>query len=151
MFDPRKEVPSLDFCKRLKELRFPQSSGGWYWVEVRGNYRLCFNDVCKENGLNLFYDPYQLYIWRYLNDVIKAPTVGELGERLPDFIEELGDLKCIFYKDEIGIEYGKWVKCGDYEITACKYANTEANARAKMLIWLIENKYVSFEGEDKNK
>jgi len=33
MFDIKKEVPSLELCKKLKELGFPQGGGGWYWIQ----------------------------------------------------------------------------------------------------------------------
>ncbi|MCD6384449.1 hypothetical protein J7M23_01605 [Candidatus Sumerlaeota bacterium] len=38
MFNPEKEVPSLELCKQLKEFGFPQEGGGWYWKE--GKYEL---------------------------------------------------------------------------------------------------------------
>ncbi len=30
-FDVTNEVPSIKVCKKLKELGYPQDSGGWYW------------------------------------------------------------------------------------------------------------------------
>ena len=33
MFGLAKEVPSLELCKRLKELGYPQENGEWYWVK----------------------------------------------------------------------------------------------------------------------
>ena len=33
MFDLTKEVPSLELCKRLKEVGYPQDGGGWYWIK----------------------------------------------------------------------------------------------------------------------
>jgi len=123
MFDPRKEVPSLELCKRLKELGFPQDSGGWYWVKFadRDRWRVMYDGIID---------------YEQVEEVIKAPTIRELGEWLPDefvsgrIIEEYAcfDIKELESKDPFDIE-----------------ADTEADARAKMLIWLVENKYVNFE------
>jgi|GEM_PF-4671310 len=33
MFDPTKEVPSLELCEKLKEAGFPQDGTGWYWIK----------------------------------------------------------------------------------------------------------------------
>ena len=28
------EVPTLDLCKKMKELGYPQNKRGWRWVEI---------------------------------------------------------------------------------------------------------------------
>jgi len=140
MFDVEKEVPSLELCKRLKELGFPQDDGGgWYWVEPIKyfyNKRIVFWNEKFER----YYKENKDYIIR-----IKAPTCRELGEWLPTANEK----QCFYtYKNSDGWtiwedENGLYDKEGNY-ITA----DTEPNARAKMLIWLRENGYVKFEKEE---
>lgn len=61
-----------------------------------------------------------------------AYTVGELGEMLPH--------TCYSNKDDLGV-----CDCyfrGYFRVPLSVSANTEADARALMLIWLIENKHV---------
>lgn len=73
MINVEKEVPSLELCKKLKELGFPQEGGGWYWVKDTNSSspRLTFmNELLQEMS------PFV--------EEIKAPTCRELGEWLPD-------------------------------------------------------------------
>jgi len=66
-FKPELEVPSLELCKKLKELGYPQEGGGWYWDETV-NYR------------------WELYLYGDTpvhiksQSVIKAPTCREILE-----------------------------------------------------------------------
>jgi len=121
MFDIKKEVPSLELCKKLKELGFPQDGGGWYY------YRYYYD--------NEFYIGLKEEIaWEENPEYYYAPTVRELGEWLPEEYEEF----------KLGEKF--WVKDKrDYKYLVCD--RKEVNARAKMLIWLIENGYVSFKKE----
>ena len=72
-----------------------------------------------------------------------APTVAELGEWLPQHIskhpQRCYTLLIKRIKDSWRIVY---YNTGDEKIA---FLDTEANARAKMLIWLIENGYVNME------
>jgi len=80
-FNPTDEVPSLELCKRLREQGYPQDGGGWYWLIMR-------TEEGKElASLHLFETrPVPLAY----QDYIKAPTLREIGERLPDKIEANG-------------------------------------------------------------
>jgi len=71
MFDPQKEVPSLEFCKRLKRFGYPQDSGGFYWT-VAG-------DSCK-----LEYVKDISFAREVRQDLTfyKAPTIGEMLDYL---------------------------------------------------------------------
>jgi len=44
MFDPKAEVPSLELCQRLKELGYPQTTGGWYWIKDEGEWIIVFSE-----------------------------------------------------------------------------------------------------------
>ena len=78
MFDPEKEVPSLELCKRLKKLGYPQDGGGWYWYET-------------EKKIYMLWDTKE-YNWEIHNKYapIKAPTI-------PEMMELLGGLKSTPY------------------------------------------------------
>lgn len=130
-FDPRKEVPLPELCIRLKELGYPQDGEGWSgWYWKGDNLILLWGDKFDFTGL------------------VKAPTVRELGEWLPDVIivgtsPNIVGYYLYFAKNRWRYwyvnKYGEWLNTKFIE------ADTEANARAKMLIWLVENGYVKFE------
>ena len=129
MFDPKKEVPSLELCKRLKELGYPQDGGGWYWdLRAEGFEKVRFFERTPKKEI--------IKAGFYL----KAPTVVEMGEWLPE------------NWNIVSIRYGN----GHYGISSHELkselmweADTEANARAKLLIWLVENGHMGFEKEEK--
>jgi hypothetical protein len=66
------------------------------------------------------------------NPFIPAYTVAELGEMLPDFVVSYHSVY-------------RWIcECRELEVGIARdfMDKTEADARALMLIWLIENKHV---------
>ena len=121
MFEKRLGVPDFEYCKKLKELGYPQDGGDWYWIKLItwGKPRLIYpgDDFDELVGLS------------EKEFFVKAPTVGELGKLLPDFVEFKLNGK-FWIKDKENYRY-------------LVNDRNEANARAKMLIWLIENDYVS--------
>jgi len=153
MFDVEKEVPSLELCKRLKELGFPQNRSWIIWVkekdlpECQG---LC--EILGENGEYIL-----TFGWLIPENIeyIKAPTCRELGEWLPDHLILDKRKPCsvlifrkFWYKESPQNPKERLVWCiyYDYEIKFRSIADTEPNARAKMLIWLVENGYINFKG-----
>ena len=106
-------VVSLEIAKEMKELGFHQESL-FYWVELISKdgiqTRLIYQDgMCKK------YAETQVEYSAY--------TSGELGEMLPDDI--------VYYKEENnGMDFVAKHK------TVTVWNDTEANARAKMLIHL---------------
>jgi len=125
-----REVPSLELCKRLKELGYPQSEG-WYWEVYRSGKKLLVY-YSEFRGISKYHPG------THPEKIIKAPTVRELGEWLPsdyrlDFLKFTNEFQISFIAKNGHI-------CRD---------TTEANVRAKMLIWLLENGYVKFP-EEKN-
>jgi len=132
MFKPELEVPSLELCKKLKSLEYPQNGGGWYWsVDNQGRVFLSFFQ--KMTNEDIEHDEKINFLKR-----IKAPTVRELGEFFPSEVTCFRDFKrgflCEYENKQENIVQSFW-------------EDTEANARAKMLIWLVENGYVRFENE----
>ena len=143
-----KEVASLELSKKLKELGFPQKEPGWFWYAniTNANYRLIFLEEFNEK------------IDKDMEDYIKAYTNSELGEWLPpllkikDFIFFL-----VITKEFVGGEYEWRIYYAFDEIYSSTILNnsshwdlTEANARAKTVIWLREKGYITFNQEDKN-
>ena len=119
MIPLEKQVTSLEPSKRLKELGVKQDSL-WHWnIYITSKPYLSggkqFEDELATDGT-------------YIQYSVSAFTVAELGEMLPDGYHS-SRMDDVWY-------------CEDVHVTK---AETEANARAKMLTWLIENKLVEVE------
>ena len=124
------QVCSLKLAQKLKKLGMKQKSL-FYWIKFLGN------DECV-----WYYSPAYL---DHQNDkeTISAFTVAELGEMLP---VKAQDVYHEILTTKEGSEYG-WT-CAIHNVVSGKYykkfvANTEADARAKMLIYLLENGLVT--------
>jgi hypothetical protein len=110
---------SLELAKRLKELGVKQASAFmWSYYPHVDKYDLEFRPG-EQGAIN-----------------VSAFTVAELGEKLPSNIEfrffvgkPTGELHHISYNAETHIPRF--------------YGDTEANARAKMLVYLLENNLIS--------
>lgn len=129
------QVVSLELAKQLKNLGIQQKSIFAWYQNLDGSI---FCEYCQyqtsQDNQSTYHDGYA----KLPIKICIAPTVAELGEMLPARIKT---------------DYGSW----NYLHTA-KFANTkswliayyndeikehtEAGARAKMLIYLIENKLV---------
>ena len=135
-----KQVSSLELSKQLKELGVKQESL-FYWQY--------FHDTDDDGRMS----EYKLYnidnLYSGKDDGYSAFTVAELGEMLPKFIwyknlkeddkknyhlyiKKLVDCWLINY---LWNENGRFISLGKEQVS-----KTEADARAKMLIYLIENK-----------
>lgn len=143
MFDPTKEVPSLELCKKLRGLGYPQDGGGWYWIRRVGHcyWELALMDSDKKGENLRTWHKSGKYEWMpigYTEERIKAPTCRELGEWFP----QKWNIVSIQYSN------GYW-GISSHEVKRWRIweADTEPNARAKMLIWLREKGYVDFDKE----
>lgn len=117
-----KQVTSLEISKRLKELGVKQESF-FHWCGLK-NYNIQYGD------------------FSYMGDVISAFTVAELGEML---LPEVDSGKTNEGSPAY-VKGGKWISClmhkSGERISHRVYGETEADARGKMLIYLIENKLI---------
>jgi hypothetical protein len=128
------QVCSLDLARRLKELGVKQESYFW-WIEIlskldsepTGQFEIWDRTMISE-----FETGHQNC------HVASAFTVAELGEMLPAEVEE----KKIFYWKRIWGSKTDWY-AGVLNEVAWVEAETEADARAKMLIYLLENKLIT--------
>lgn len=111
------QLVNLELSKKLKELGVKQESL-WYWGKE------------DDNSWGLIQIDEDDKISEYYNEYISAFTVAELGEMLP---RGYRSGRAILKEKEYYICYGK---------AGTLSADTEANARAKMRIYLIENKKI---------
>jgi hypothetical protein len=134
------QVANKELSLRLKELGYPQE-GLFTWVKVdspSGNH---------EKVIWGFKVPTYVLEKKYnVNVVCTAPTVAGLGEWLPKSIgfESLQITKGFGEADWL-VGYGDHINFNGIKI---EHGETEADVRAEMLIWLVENNYVSFEGRE---
>jgi hypothetical protein len=121
------QVCSLDLAKRLKELGVKQGSL-FYWVNMKRNGWEIRTPLGARKGI-------EFALSRISG--ISAFTVAELGEMLPknsgngEYISRWNSNK-------------RW-ECYMRNRPGCgfeQYADTEADARAQMLIYLLENKLI---------
>jgi len=126
------QVCSLELAIKLKSLGVEQSSL-WYWV--KDSWLKEFKLIYTKSGDIL---PITIYDEEY-----SAFTVAELGGGLPKAIDVRDITKlCGLYELEITKDWtGNWFvryATRDYLYWQCA-GSTEANARALMRIYLIEN------------
>lgn len=120
------QVCSLELAKCLKELGVKQESA-FYWkqFEIGGEFDWTLTD---KNSLNA---------WNNQYGTISAFTVAELGEMLPEGFRSgklSGKFLCMVSNDKGYLE--STVRLKEFDI------KTEADARAKMLIHLLETKVI---------
>ena len=137
------QVCSLELAKKLKELGIQQHSAFW-WEQDKVAGR---NEWSKEwkclfnNGSKPYSDSH----------VISAFTVAELGEMLPEcFLWQTVTqvaLTCAKYSGGWHVRYASTRFQGKREIDHFEDGKTEADARAKMLIYLLENNLLTPKGE----
>lgn len=130
------QVCSLDSAKRLKELGVKQESLWWWCLPpmniktellFRGIYHMYSPAEGTSFKKSTFGDDTNWY---------SAFTIAELGEMLPKVY--------ITWRDTlVGDE---WWLCDDRtkgSTDTYQYAKTEADVRAKMLVYLLENKLIT--------
>ena len=148
-----KQVCSLELAQKLKELGVVQESYfQWYLInDADGEYPTVLKRSTKRNRATCA-------------DYCPAYTVAELGEMLPKQMDNHYKVKqmypfqkgsqvhltCYFNErsNECGVNYNGRMNLPNDELDQEQYwygelANTEADARAKMLIYLLENKLIT--------
>ena len=108
------QVCSLELSKKLKELGFKQESL-WYWINMPEGIQ-CDEGCSYTPGWKI------TRVGTLSFETASAYTVAELGEMLPKI-----------YKS---FKHGNKWTCNAYMHIPAKNGRTEANARAKMLIYL---------------
>ena len=112
------QVPTLELCKKLKELGYPQNQDLFVWSEVGKIPQI----LMRSTGIAEFGEV-----------LCVAPTVAELGEWLAKFF--------LWYRSQPVIMKEGWKH---HEQKLKLIPIDEANIRAGALIWLVENDYIDF-------
>ena len=129
---------SLELAKLLQELGVKQDSLFAWYQSCGGVYCEYRVHQASRDAQSTYHDGYvELPV-----EICAAFTVAELGEMLPARIKT--DYGCWTYLHITKLENTKeWVIDYNYLLDIAEIReNTEADARAKMLIHLIENKLV---------
>lgn len=129
MLPLEKQVCSLDLSIKLKKLGLVQESY-FYWSEKHLAGSAEFEIVHSARG------------WQA---TFSAFTVAELGEILPEKCQEIDRIDMNLRVEKIDNEYKITYEANYYNILDTEEEISdinEANARAKMLIYLIENNLV---------
>lgn len=120
------QVTSLEISKRLKELGVKQESY-FQWYELYGDNNWTLAPLNKSG-----------------NNTVSAFTVAELGEMLPDYVatDHLYSLQqtrnwTVVAERKLRYHISYWFL--GKEILHSIDDDSEANARGKMLIYLLEN------------
>lgn len=120
----QQQVCSLELAQKLKELGVKQESlFYWYYVKNLQSWEIfsIHEDVLRDK------------------DDISAFTVAELGEMLPGPLTYKGYNTCLIKSFKIDDTFVSAIYNLDGEHMLWIEADTEADARAKMLIYLLEN------------
>lgn len=153
------QIVSLKFAKQLMKLGVKQESLFWWHECQRPEDGHIWSYAC---------DYYRIDTDRAFEDVFAAYTVAELGEVLPRYVERydtdvvqstpIGTWELVTFPEHNGLHRGFHVrylykmraitKCEQIATAPQPYdiaftEKTEANARAKMLIYLIENNLIT--------
>lgn len=132
-----KQVCSLELSKKLKELGVKQESYFWWIPSTNPVHPETYLDTLKE------YESFEEI------QAVSAFTVAELGDMLPQTIKKDEDIYYISpsangsglkYMDYTKYENGVGIFLRAYPLVG---ADTEADARAKMLIYLLENNLIT--------
>jgi hypothetical protein len=143
------QVCSLEYAKRLKELGFPQDSL-FYWVRWKLSWQVRDLSPKMNKDIEKLLKPKFKDIEKTSpEEFVSAYTVAELGELLPNPLDlsTKKEIKHLFFGSE---HVGGYWECGSEKMLDYTFeAKTEADARAKMLIWLAENGYIKPSSEEK--
>jgi len=136
----QQQVTNLELSKRMKELGFKQESL-FYWIKTYDRFEKpilnhnLMRDMSIRGDLILNETP-------QTDHTYPAYTVAELGEMLPSKVHDQ------YHEIEHKFECGCWktaianVVTGKWNLSETFIGETEADARAKMLIYLKENNLI---------
>lgn len=130
------QVCSLEYARKLKELGVKQESL-FAWKRIP--------DEAGEDGWSVWYVDKQS--WSLCDDCtcLSAFSVAELGQMLPIQVDHESSIIMLYERtrsDGWQIDYFN-LSAIEFHITMTD--NLQSNARAKMLIYLLENNFVTAE------
>lgn len=134
------QVTSQEISQRLKELGVRQEYQKGDWCYEASGERLLLIIRTREDNVDVVF-PFAEYpndeTLAMKHSLVKAFTVGELGEMYGDVSQKLPHGREIYLSAKYD---GKW-RTGVSPKTVFE-ADTEANARGLMLMYLLENKLI---------
>jgi hypothetical protein len=122
-----KQVVSLELAKKLKELGVTQRSL-FYWSRYG-------RDTIPEDDYDVYFQSVVFKIGTKEIEYFSAFTVAELGEMLPRGYMSFHNSLNKWYCEDLDTFIQPHYKAEEYD--------TEADARAKMLIYLLENNLIT--------
>lgn len=119
------QVTSLELSKKMKELGAPQESLFYWTGYYNGNSDIDFGRPKDSNKYNIY----------------SAYTVAELGEMLPNKINQPDTRWVYFLKSDVSDFSAGYadVRDNSLDILCFEHADTEADARGAMWVYLKEN------------
>jgi hypothetical protein len=142
------QVCSLELSKRLKELGVKQESLFYYqnqpFNDGTNDIAIVIKEIISTNNGNSITNTYS--VDEFDEPIYSAFTVAELGEMLTDnFATWLDNEKLyrnyFFHEIKVNDEYLIEYRINDKpSLSPCTKDKKEADARGKMLIYLLENK-----------
>lgn len=148
------QVVSIELAKKLKDLGVKQDSFFYYIPTVMGYEITTYIDLVDHDDSKNYY--LAMLMINVPEKVFSAFTVAELGELLPKELPSKDkchayELNCkweLHYSDDKmwHITYKSFDN--DIAMDFIIYDKSEANARARMLIYLIENKLMDISNEN---
>ncbi len=144
-------VVNLAFSKRLKELGVKQESE-FYWVKVKedGEYFIARKgNIAYHHATHKVYEMYSAFLSSEIGEILPSEIVWEIGkEERQNFVIPrprvlLLPLNVRRYPHFWMISYSDTSTNPEFRVFGHEeYAETEADARAKMLIYLIKNSII---------
>jgi hypothetical protein len=131
------QVTSLELSRKLESLGVKQESLFYWWISNKEEHK---NHINFQPAIH-YERPIPMKDKNWDWSIVSAFTVAELGEMLPERIAPKTGVTRQFAFRRGGF---KWVsyELQDGYIVHKEFAETEADARAAMLIWLVENGYL---------
>ena len=128
------QVVSLELAQKLKELGVKQESVFCWEDDLDAEYLITRAEANREGK-------------EWSESCPSAYTVTELGEMLPEEYPGHSNSQLCIFKMWNGERKVKWlVRYQNYELETVLHteeSDTEADARAKMLVYLLENKLIT--------
>jgi len=138
-----KQVCNLELAKQLKKLGVKQKS--LFWWQIDWNHIVVSTDF--EGHMPLSFETStrdkRKRVWvRHPENNISAFTVAELGEMLPDFVQakKWPAVWTMWYEDDAKDANG-WPRLPHIQ-PAAHDGDSEADYRARVLIYLLENNLI---------
>ena len=136
------QVTNLELSKKLKDIGVKQESV-WYWYEAT-KLASAKNEMQEIKYWTLARSPLMA------KEIYSAFTVAKLGERLPNYVSTSN---CGGGRNAERVDYlvcsnqnsrEAWIAKDTKEVNWVSFRDrNEANARAKLLIYILENKLIT--------